>query len=231
MKLMLLNGSPKASGSASAAILNELNSYIEGYSVSQCAFHANSRLTPALIDEIAEQDVLVFAFPLYVDGIPSHLLRVLVELEKELQSRPWERVAYAVINAGFYEGRQCANALDMIKLWCEKAGVRWGRGIGIGGGGMLAGLSNVPAGKGPKKNSSSALAELANAVCEGRSGGNLFVVPSFPRFLYIAGGNMGWRMQANQNGLKTRDLSISGIAAQGDDIFSGALHHPHTQQR
>lgn len=70
MKLMLLNGSPKASGSASAAILNELNSYIEGYSVSQCAFHANSRLTPALIDEIAEQDVLVFAFPLYVDGIP-----------------------------------------------------------------------------------------------------------------------------------------------------------------
>jgi multimeric flavodoxin WrbA len=208
MKLMFINGSPKAGGSASAEILKELQSYIPGHTVSECAFHAGGRLTPALIDEISEQDVLVFAFPLYVDGIPSHLLRVLVELEKELKSRPRERVAYAVVNAGFYEGRQCVNALDMMKLWCEKTGVRWGQGLGIGGGGMLAGLSNVPAGKGPKKNSSSALRELANAFWERKSGDNLFVTPNFPRFLYISGGNMGWRMQAKQNGLKIRDLSI-----------------------
>lgn len=208
MKLMLINGSPKVSGSASAAILNELNSYMEGYTVSQCAFHGNSRLTPALLEELIEQDVLVFAFPLYVDGIPSHLLRILVELESEFKNRPHERVANAIVNAGFYEGQQCVNALDMMKLWCEKAGVRWGQGLGIGGGGMLAGLSNVPAGKGPKKNSSSALRELANAIGERKSGDNLFITPNFPRFLYIAGGNMGWRIQVRKNGFRVKDLSL-----------------------
>ena len=85
MKLMFINGSPKASGSASAEILNELKSYMDGNTVSECAFHANSRLTPGLIDEVAEQDVLIFAFPLYVDGIPSHLLRVLVELGEGIE--------------------------------------------------------------------------------------------------------------------------------------------------
>ncbi len=208
MNLMLINGSPKASGSASAEILKELKSCIGGCTVSECAFHVNSKLTPALIDEIAVQDTLVFAFPLYVDGIPSHLLHVLVQLEEELKSRPRERTAYVVVNAGFYEGRQCVNALDMVKIWCEKAGVCWGQGAGIGGGGMLAGLSNVPAGKGLKKNSSPALRKLADAICEGKSGENEYVTPSFPRFLYITGGNMGWRMQVKKNGLKVSDLSL-----------------------
>ena len=62
--------------------------------------------------------------------------------------------------------------------------------------------------KGPKRTVHLRLRELANAICEEKSGENLFVIPSFPRFLYIAGGNMGWRMQAKQNGLKICDLSL-----------------------
>ncbi len=73
---------------------------------------------------------------------------------------------------------------------------------------MLPGLSNVPSGRGPRKNPSRALRELAKNAAEKRSGENLFVSPSFPRFLYKAMAEINWRTLAKQNGLKTKNLFL-----------------------
>ncbi|HAW69762.1 MAG TPA: hypothetical protein DHD79_09105, partial [Firmicutes bacterium] len=84
--------------------------------------------------ELAACDTLVFAFPLYVDGIPSHLLSCLSQMEgylKPLASK--EMRVYAIVNCGFYEGRQNQHALDMMQNWCAKTRLIWGHGLGIGG--------------------------------------------------------------------------------------------------
>jgi multimeric flavodoxin WrbA len=208
MNIMLINGSPKPNGSASGAILNELRDYLPGHTISECAFHAASTLTPALADALAAQDVLVFAFPLYVDAIPSHLLRILVQLEDKWKNADVDQQVFAVVNAGFYEGRQCAYALRMIKSWCETCRLRYGRGVGIGAGGMLPGLANVPAGRGPRRNFTIALKELAQSIDCRTGGEDIFVVPNFPRFLYIKFAHMGWRMQARQNGIRPKQLGV-----------------------
>jgi multimeric flavodoxin WrbA len=206
MNIMLINGSPKASGSASGAILNEFRDYLPGHTISECAFHAASTLSPALADALAAQDALVFAFPLYVDAIPSHLLRILVQLEDKWKNADVDQQVFAVVNAGFYEGRQCAHALRMIKSWCETTRLRWGRGVGLGGGGMLPGLMNVPAGRGPRKNFTNALKELAQSIDHCAGGEDIFAVPNFPRFLYMRFAHMGWRMQARKNGIRPKQL-------------------------
>ena len=208
MNISLINGSPKIKDSASGIILDEIKGYLYGHTVTDYAFHAGILPTYLQLENLTKQDVLIFAFPLYVDGIPSHLLRSLVEMEAYFKSRSPSLMVYTVVNCGYYEGKQCKNALDMIKSWCEKAKVTWGQGIGMGGGGMLASLGNVPNGHGPRKNFSLALRYLAKNAGEKRSAENLFVSPNFPRFLYKAMAEMNWRMQIKKNGFKTKDLFL-----------------------
>ncbi len=94
----------------------------------------------------------------------------------------------------------------MMKSWCEKSHVKWGQGIGIGGGGMIANLSNVPSGHGPRKNTSLALRELTKNVTEKKSAEDLFINPNFPRLLYKIMAEANWRKEVKQNGLTTKDL-------------------------
>jgi len=206
LKIALINGSPKVKSSASGFILDELKSYLDGHTITEFALHASHSITPIELKSLATQDILVFSFPLYVDGIPSHLLRNLTKMGAYIDSNPLESMVYAIANAGFYEGKQNKNALDMMRRWCEMSDMKWGQGVGIGGGGMLMGLNNIPSGQGPRKNPSLALRTLAKNATEKKSAENLFVSPNFPRFLYKFMAEVGWRLQIRQNGLKMREL-------------------------
>lgn len=105
MKVALINGSPKISGSASSAILQDLRSLLEADSNAICEYHFRKPVvSPTAVAALSDSDVLVFAFPLYVDGIPSHLLSCLVQLEQSLAKVNREITVYAVANCGFYEG-------------------------------------------------------------------------------------------------------------------------------
>ena len=158
---------------------------------------------------MAESNALVFAFPLYVDGIPSHLLSCIMQLESFLSTiKEKDIVVYTLVNCGFFEGHQTALAIEMMKNWCKKAGLRWGQGIGMGAGGMLQSVKNVPAGYGPKKDLGEALSKLVKNISERSSGEDIFITANFPRFLYKLAAEMGWRKSVKANGLKTRDLHL-----------------------
>ena len=203
LKIALINGSPKAKESASGCILEELRELLKDATITEIAARS-----PDLnnIEALLEQEVLVFAFPLYVDGIPSHLLHILNQLEQTLKERKSDLVVYAIVNSGFYEGRQNEYALQLMRNWCVKANVRWGQGLGIGAGGMLSSIRNVPNGQGPKKNISIAMKALVDNIMEKKSGDNFFTAPNFPRFLYKMAAEMGWRQMVKANGLKTKNL-------------------------
>ncbi len=206
MKITFINGSPKIKDSASGILLDELKSLRGNDCITEYNFRTPTLPSEMNLEEFAQQDAVVFAFPLYVDGIPSHLVNCLCQLEKYFITHPSNLAIYASVNCGFFEGNQNRYALEIMKNWCARCGLKWGQGIGIGGGGMLPGLKSVPAGKGPRKNFSSAIGQLSEHITVGTSAEDIYVSPNIPRFAYKMGAEVGWRQQIKANGLSKKDL-------------------------
>jgi multimeric flavodoxin WrbA len=208
IKVSLVSGSPKPLSSSSEALLESLRIKLSSHFLVNL-FNLNKTSMPEeSLASIMESDILVLSFPLYVDGIPSHLLNCLFEMEKHLKRYAGtDMTVYAIVNCGFFEGQQALPALEMVKNWCVKAGVSWGQGLGVGGGGMIQNLASVPDGQGPKKNFSMALDQLASNINAGSEGENLYISPNFPKIGYKIGAEMGWRHQIKMNGLSKRDLN------------------------
>jgi hypothetical protein len=209
MKLALINGSPKAKDSASECILKTLKNLFNHKEIISEYNFRTPKLNNKDIEQICQCNVIVIAFPLYVDGIPAHLLNCLYEMEKFLKKSEKSNIkVYAIVNCGFYEGKQNSIALEMIENWCERCGISFGRGIGIGGGGMLPSMSNVPEGKGPKKKSYEALKLLSTNISTNSSAENVFSSPGFPRFVYKLSAEAGWRQKIKANGLSSKELFL-----------------------
>lgn len=216
MKITLINGSPKVKDSASGLILNELKIFLNNsedeaernISISEYNFRKN-KLDSAVIEEVVTSDILIFIFPLYVDGVPSHLLSCLVQLEEILKNIKEKNIkVYALVNSGFYEGEQNKSAIEIIENWSEKCELKWGQGIGIGAGPLLQSVKDVPEGHGPKKNLGSALTTISKNILNASSDDNIFISANFPRFAYKFAAEMGWKQAIKANKLKVRDLYI-----------------------
>ena len=109
MKIAVINGSPKKSDSASTTLLNDLKTcFTKEISFIDYDLRV-STMSPDIIEEFNQFDALVFAFPLYVDGIPSHLLSCLCEIETYGIENKAIHV-YAIANCGFYTISQIGRA-------------------------------------------------------------------------------------------------------------------------
>lgn len=206
MNIALINASPKKSESASKSLLYDLKSLLfDEHTIKGFSFHTPN-VTEAEIKDLCNYSVWVFAFPLYVDGIPSHLLSCLYKIEQFGIVCKGIRV-YAIVNCGFFEGKQNCNALAILKNWCSKIGLIWGMGIGFGGGGSLAYMKSVPLGSGPKGTLGKAYKELTNAILSQSSKEDIYTSIGFPRFLYKVAAEMGWKQMIIANGGKKKDLN------------------------
>jgi hypothetical protein len=215
VKTIFIIGSPKKKISTSAALLGTLPDRIRD---SEPIFLTTSELTPENTAEeaakaaslIKDADAVVIGFPLYVDGIPSHLLRLLEAIGRELVEDVTEIIdlvdsgaenrqpVYAVINCGFYEPGHMDIAAGMTELWCESAGLDYKGAVLVGAGGMGPMIAKK---SGPGKNIGKALDKLAAAIADGKPIGTVKVTPVFPRKLYIWGGNRSWIKEAKKRGV------------------------------
>lgn len=206
MKLALINGSPKPKDSTSGLLCGALAQLLPGAEVCPLSLHKPG-LDPQTISLLDSCDVLVFVFPLYVDGIPGHLLSCLAALERHrAETGRSGGAVYAVVNCGFFEARQNALALEMMRHFCLRAGYSWKQGAGIGGGGMLSAVASTPMGQGVKKDIGAALQTLCRNVLAEKGGEPLYASPNFPRFAYKMAAQRRWRAQLKQNGRSRRDL-------------------------
>ena len=205
MKIALINGSPKRKGSSSSALLEDLKKLLpDEHQIKQ--FHFNKPLlTEDEITELQDCSAWVFAFPLYVDSIPSHLLSCLCQLEQADFNRNGIHI-YTFVNCGFYEGKQNTYALSIMENWCYKAGLNWGMGIGFGGGGALSSMKNAPLEKGPKRNLGISLTVFVEAISRQDQKDNIITSIAFPRFLYKLIIELEWRKSIKANGGKVKDL-------------------------
>jgi putative NADPH-quinone reductase len=107
-KALLLSGSPKAKDSVSAALGSYVSERLqaEGWSVQK--FRANLVMKGGFEEFFAamnEADVVLILFPLYADGLPAPLIRVLeqVGVERKDRSTGKEQRLLAIANCGFQE--------------------------------------------------------------------------------------------------------------------------------
>ncbi|MBR6186426.1 MAG: hypothetical protein IKQ41_09220 [Clostridia bacterium] len=135
MKTVFINCSPKKRFCASAYFLFLQRLFTGGKKVSE------KLRTPAdharILDQIRDAQAVVFGVPLYVDGIPSHVLRFLMEMEAFCRQNGLHPRIYCVANNGFIEGKQNEPLMQSFEHFCTRAGLAWGGGVGIGGGVML----------------------------------------------------------------------------------------------
>lgn len=201
MNIALINASPKRGDSASKTVLQALQKRLTGAEIT--SYDSVSGDAPSLLRAVRGCDAIVFAFPLYVDGIPANLLRQLAQICPSVAQAAPQAKVYALVNNGFYDGCQNALALEMMRHFTQEAGLIWGQGIGIGAGGMM---HSVPIGAGPFMRLGEKLDALADTILQGRSADTITLDPNFPRFLYMQAAHMGWRLQARKNGLKRSEL-------------------------
>lgn len=205
MKICIINGSPKTDKSVSQLLIGYLMPFIKGnkitvYNVCKIDF------SKIQFSQIQNSEVLIFAFPLYVDSINSCLLRFLAEFEKRRLNNN-KIIVYCMINNGFYEGWQNRVAAGIMKNWCKAAGLVYGQTLGIGAGEMLPFLKNIPLGHGPNKNIGIALQELSQNILSLNQGEDLFISPNLPRFIWKTASSLNfWYPKAKKNGLKIKRL-------------------------
>lgn len=204
MKIIIINGSPKTIKSNSEILGNYLFPLLKENNIKKY-YSIYFQLNDKTKNEIYNSDVLIFIFPLYVDGIPSNLLKLLVKFEKENVVRPKTKI-YCIVNNGFYEGKQNFLALLHMKNWCKKVNAKWGQGIGIGSGELLPYLKKFKLGQGPLKNLEKILSRLSRNILTLNSDKNIYITPNWPRSLYFIQGSISWILKARKNNLKIQEL-------------------------
>jgi hypothetical protein len=136
MNVMIINGSPKKKGGASAFFAKNLRCMLFPHKVVLKSIGV-SRNYEDIFKNLTTVDAVVISVPLYVDSIPSHLIFFLKQMEQYCINNKCRFMFYVISNSGFVGGHQNQAHLEQYKCWCERAHITWGGGLGIGGAVML----------------------------------------------------------------------------------------------
>ena len=163
MRITAVNGSPRKNHSNSGELIRLLKAALPP-DILWHQVYARDQEKPT--PEALQGDILLITFPLYVDGLPSGLIRYLQEYRELCQAAQVKQRVYAAANCGFYEGEQNRSALRMIEAFAASANLTWCGGIGIGTGEMLQGLKDLPPTSGIRRTVFSAIEDFKTAMEE-----------------------------------------------------------------
>jgi hypothetical protein len=204
-KIALINASMRGVSSNSAKLAGQLSARLvresESFFVSQYLDNLQG-----LVDSLVDYPTLVICTPLYVDGLPSQMIRLMEQFRDRYSGTP-KRI-YLLSNMGLYESDQLVNLFSAVRMWCAEMHFEYCGGLGIGAGELVGGLLNiVPFGRWPLNHICKGMDELAAAIRVNGSIDDCMTGPvGFPRALYIAIANSGWKRMAKSNGLTNKDL-------------------------
>ena len=132
MKTVFINGSPKKRLSASSYFILLQRMFVSGQKVTE------TLRTPAdhsrILAQLDDAQAVVFCLPLYVDGIPSHVLRFMEEMETYCRQNGLHPSIYCIANNGFIEGRQNEPLMQAFEHFCVEIGQHASPGFACPGG-------------------------------------------------------------------------------------------------
>lgn len=135
MKTVFINGSPKKKLSVSSYLLGLVRLLVRGEVVKDQVRNAGDY--ERILNSIVDADNVIFGLPLYVDGVPSHMLSFMKEMERFCIEKNIQLSVYVVSNGGFIEGCQNRPLMQVFENFCKRCNFQWRGGVGIGGGVML----------------------------------------------------------------------------------------------
>jgi len=204
----LLVGSPRGPNSTSNSLGTYLLEKLEQQGVTSEKVYLNQCLgsedkKDAMLRIIDESDLIIFAFPLYVDSLHSQVIKTL-ELIAEYEVGKLnldKKKIVAISNNGFPEAKQNEIALAVCRIFAKQVGFTWAGGLAMGGGGMISGRPLNELG-GMVRNQKKALEIAAESLMNGKAipteAVSLMAKLGIPGFLYIWMGNRGWKQEAKQ---------------------------------
>ena len=249
-KLVFLNGSMRGSsgnsGKLAAQLAKLLPSQPEIIELKKYLYDLKS-LTALL----ADTETIVLCIPLYVDGLPSQVIRWMETFKREYAGYKYSghrlsgdkmsgdkmsgdkmsgdkmsgekmsghkssehefpgqrKKIYILANMGLYESRQLVNLFSAVKQWCRGMHFDFCGGLGVSAGEMIGVIAEtIPFHRGPAKKVADGLQQMAEAISAGEAMEEAYAEPyHFPRALYIAIANHGWKKAAKGNGIRPADL-------------------------
>ena len=203
MSVLMLCGSPHDRGGNSVYILEGLMEKLKG-NVEIFNTVVSPKISEnAFLKAVKNGNNIVFSFPLYADALPAYFLGFLKRLEVVTKDIDSDSRVYLIVNNGFYDDAQNNIAIKIMWKWCEKCGLKKGRALAVGAGGLT---QAAPIGKGPMAKVGAALEQMADDIQNSRTADTIFVRPAFPRFLYELIGNHSFVTEGKKNGLNRADI-------------------------
>lgn len=208
-RALLLVGSPRTRRSTSGALGDYLMAQLSAANVAVETIYLHTVINSpdklsATLDAVDAADLLVLAFPVYVDTLPAPALRALERIAAHRrQHAPSKAQRFAALgNCGFPEAAHNAPALAVCEAFARQAGFVWAGALALGGGGVIAGEALDSAG-GKAAGLRAALALAAGALAAGeaipQAAVNLMAKPIIPHWLYRLMGAFGWHAEARQH--------------------------------
>lgn len=203
-RVILLNGSMRSADGNSAKLARRLAAQLRvDHEIIDLKDHMND-MDP-LADILTDAPAIVLCVPLYVDGLPAQVIRLLETMERR---KGIQKKIYVLANMGLYESGQLTNLFSAVRQWCGRMGCEYCGGLGVSAGELLGTLMKaLPFRSGPTKKAAAGMDLLSYAINLGSFAGDIYAEPyRFPRSLYIYIANTNWNITAIRNGIRPRDL-------------------------
>ena len=144
---------------------------------------------------------VVLCVPLYVDGLPSQVIRFMETVRDTYQGG--SKRIYVLANMGLYESEQLVNLFGTVRQWCRAMSFEYGGGLGVSAGEVIGALMPyLPWNMGSTKTIAAGMKRLAASIDAGKPAGDIYAEPhGFPRPLYIAIANVNWIRTSGRNGI------------------------------
>ena len=208
MRIALINGSPKSKDGASEALIERFIKSNPKKIDCICLKLNKQEINEENVQALDSCDAWIFFFPIYVDGIPGHLLSCLQQLEL-LKDNFESKFICAVTNCGYADGEQGELSINILKHWTKRAGHMWGGGIGIGEGGALPELLNHKLYRYPRYLIGNKFKQIAKYIKEHQTFENIFISGGIPMMYYKLATERYWHKRLRKNGKKRKDIGLA----------------------
>jgi multimeric flavodoxin WrbA len=208
-KALLLVGSPRTRKSTSDSLGSYLLEQLQAQGIQvetryiHTTLHSKERWS-AVLAAVDAADLLLLAFPLYVDTLPAPVIEALERIAARRAARQTaapHRFA-AIVNCGFPEAVHMDNATAVCALFARQAGFGWAGALALPGGeGMIHGAPLAELGGRAipiKKSLELAALALAQGESIPQTAGDLLARPVVPAWLYRIFGGFGWKRMAKR---------------------------------
>ena len=141
---LVLIGSPRGRKSTSSALGGYLAERLIAHGIPTETIQVYPALgsqerTRALLEAVNAKDLIILAFPLYIDGLPGPVMRLLELIAAQdpaiQPAGKSRRAAFtAIVNSGLPEAEQNQTALAICAQIARRAGYTWAGGLALGAG-------------------------------------------------------------------------------------------------